>query len=270
VSLLRNIACEYHPASPDVTAARPWRARCSTLSQDSRDLHGSVPHTLAGQMSLALLIPALFGYVLGSVPSGLILTYLAGQGDIRSVGSGNIGATNVLRTGNRTLAALTLILDILKGTIAVALAPELAILGAQLLAGSGPMAAAVPFKITSDIVTQASVAAAYGAFLGHCFPVWLGFRGGKGVATFIGVLLGLFWPASVVFCAVWAGIAALFRFSSLAALVAACVAPFGTALLGRPDLAIPMLPLSLVLLYKHSANIRRLLSGEEPRIGQQT
>ena len=221
-------------------------------------------------MSTALLIPAVFGYLMGSIPFGLLLTRFAGLGDIRNVGSGNIGATNVLRTGHKGLAALTLLLDVLKGTIAVLLAPELAIMGAQLLAGSGPMAASVPFKVSADFVRDASVAAAFGAFLGHCFPVWLGFRGGKGVATYIGVLAGLFWPAALVFCAIWLIVAMLFRFSSLSALVAAIAAPVATALLGRPDLAIPMLPLSLLLLYKHQANIRRLIAGQEPRIGQKT
>ncbi len=216
------------------------------------------------------LIACLFGYVFGSVPFGLLLTRAAGLGDIRAIGSGNIGATNVLRTGNKGLAAATLILDALKGTFAVVCAWYLlkAFVGQEALV---PPIADAGVKIVlelpdSDLLPFA-VAAGYGAFLGHLYPIWLGFRGGKGVATYIGVLIGLFWPAALAFCGIWLAMAVAFRYSSLSALIAAGLVPIATALLGSVQLALLLVPLSLVLIAKHHANIQRLLAGQEPKIG---
>jgi acyl phosphate:glycerol-3-phosphate acyltransferase len=196
-------------------------------------------------MSPETLLPLAFiiGYLLGSIPFGLILTRLAGTPDLRSIGSGNIGATNVLRTGRKGLAAATLICDMLKGTAAV------------LIAGyyGGP---------------DAAMLAALGAFLGHLFPVWLGFKGGKGVAVYIGVLIGLFWPAAVLFCLLWIAIAATTRYSSLSALVASVVTPIFLWWLGHITLASLFAALTLLLFYMHRANIARLLAGTEGRIGQ--
>ena len=183
-----------------------------------------------------------FGYLCGSIPFGLILTRLAGTADIRSIGSGNIGATNVLRTGKKGLAAATLIGDALKGTLAVLIIEHF---GGRELA----------------------LVAAAGAFLGHLFPVWLGFKGGKGVATYIGVLLGIAWPAAIVFCAIWLGVAAATRYSSLAALVASLAAPAFLWWLGDVADAQAFLLLSALLWIMHRANIGRLLSGTEGRIG---
>ena len=182
------------------------------------------------------------GYLLGSIPFGLILAKLFGLGDLRAIGSGNIGATNVLRTGKKGLAALTLLLDAAKGTVAVLLAAHWG--------------------------ETAAMLAALGAFLGHLFPVWLGFRGGKGVATYIGVLLGLYWPAAAAFCAIWLLIAFATRFSSLAALVASAASVAMLALTGHWRLAGLFLLLSLLLYIRHAANIRRLARGEEARIGE--
>jgi glycerol-3-phosphate acyltransferase PlsY len=183
------------------------------------------------------------GYLLGSIPFGLVLTRLAGLGDIRTIGSGNIGATNVLRTGNKGLAAATLLLDALKGTAAV------------LIAGAiwGPLAALV---------------AGLGAFLGHIFPVWLGFKGGKGFATYLGVLVGLYWPALIVAGVVWLGMAAIFRFSSLAALTASIVVPVALFLFGQTGVAVLYVILLPLLWLRHHENIRRLLAGTEARIGE--
>ena len=196
-------------------------------------------------MSPETLLPAAFivGYLLGSIPFGLILTRLAGTPDLRSIGSGNIGATNVLRTGRKGLAAATLICDMLKGTLAV------------LIAGyfGGP---------------DAAMLAALGAFLGHLFPVWLRFKGGKGVAVYIGVLIGLFWPAAVVFCVLWLAIAAISRYSSLAALLASVVTPIYLWWFGHLALALLSAVLTLLLFYMHRANIARLQAGTEGRIGQ--
>lgn len=188
------------------------------------------------------LLSFVIGYLLGSIPFGLLLARFAGLGDLRQIGSGNIGATNVLRTGNKPLAALTLLLDVLKGTAAV-------------WAGShfGPYAA---------------MAAGLGAFLGHLYPVWLGLRGGKGVATYIGVLLGLYWPAALIFCAVWLLVATITRYSSLAAL-AASIASVGTlAVTGESRLAVLFLLLTILLYIRHASNIERLVRGEEARIGE--
>ena len=196
-------------------------------------------------MSPETLLPLAFiiGYLLGSIPFGLILTRLAGTPDLRSIGSGNIGATNVLRTGRKGLAAATLICDMLKGTLAV------------LIAGyyGGP---------------DAAMLAALGAFLGHLFPVWLGFKGGKGVAVYIGVLIGLFWPAAILFCLLWIAIAATTRYSSLSALVASVVTPIFLWWLGHITLASLFAALTLLLFHMHRANIARLLAGTEGRIGQ--
>ncbi|MGO9357655.1 MAG: glycerol-3-phosphate 1-O-acyltransferase PlsY [Xanthobacteraceae bacterium] len=195
-------------------------------------------------MSSEVMLPAAFvlGYLLGSIPFGLILTRLAGSGDIRAIGSGNIGATNVLRTGRKDLAAATLIGDMLKGTAAVIIAGLAA----------GP---------------QAAMAAALGAFLGHLFPVWLRFKGGKGVATYIGVLLGLFWPGAVAFCAIWVATAVTTRYSSLSALVASAVTPLSLYWFGHLPLALLFLLLTALLWLKHRPNIERLMSGTEGKIG---
>jgi glycerol-3-phosphate acyltransferase PlsY len=190
-----------------------------------------------------LPVALVFGYLLGSIPFGLILTKLAGTQDLRSIGSGNIGATNVLRTGRKGLAAATLICDMLKGTLAVVVAGYY----------DGP---------------NAAMLAALGAFLGHLFPVWLKFKGGKGVAVYIGVLIGLFWPAAIVFCVIWASTAFTSRYSSLSALVASFVTPIFLWWFGHPALASLFAVLSLMLFYMHRENIRRLQAGTEGRIGE--
>ncbi|QCI68584.1 glycerol-3-phosphate 1-O-acyltransferase PlsY [Phreatobacter stygius] len=207
----------------------------------------------------ALLAALAFGYLLGSIPFGLLLTRAAGMGDIRAIGSGNIGATNVLRTGSKKLAAATLLLDALKATAAVLIAARF-----------GP---------------QAALIAGIGAFLGHIFPVWLGFKGGKGVATFLGLLLGLYWPAFLVFALTWLAMAYAFRFSSLAALVASLVAPaflialaklpglqallplpFGSAL----QMGVATLAVAAAIWAKHHENIAKLMAGTESRIGEKS
>ena len=183
------------------------------------------------------------GYLLGSIPFGLLLTRLAGTEDLRSIGSGNIGATNVLRTGRKGLAAATLICDMLKGTVAV------------LIAGyfGGP---------------EAAMLAGLGAFLGHLFPVWLKFRGGKGIATYIGVLIGLFWPAAAVFGAIWLATAATTRYSSLSSLVASLVTPIFLWWFGHPALASLFAVMTLLTFWVHRENIKRLQAGTEGKIGQ--
>ena len=191
-------------------------------------------------MNIALAI--LFGYLLGSIPFGLLLTRAAGGPDVRTIGSGNIGATNVLRTGRKGLAAATLICDMLKGTLAVLVAAHFA-------------------------RHDAALAAGLGAFLGHLFPVWLKFKGGKGVATYIGVLLGLVWPAAFMFGAMWIAVAWAFRYSSLAALVASALTPLVLWLLGEPGPAMLYLALTAALWIMHRANISRLLAGTEGKIG---
>ena len=183
-----------------------------------------------------------FGYLCGSIPFGVLLTRLAGGPDLRSVGSGNIGATNVLRTGRKGLAAATLVGDMLKGTVAVL------VTGYALGHGF-------------------ALVAAVGAFLGHLFPVWLRFRGGKGVATYIGVLLGIAWPAAIVFCAVWLAIAAATRYSSLAALIASAAAPAFLWRRGEVTEAHVLLLLAVLLWIMHRANIARLVGGTEGKIG---
>ncbi|MFL4992923.1 MAG: glycerol-3-phosphate 1-O-acyltransferase PlsY [Microvirga sp.] len=191
---------------------------------------------------LHLLAALIFGYLLGSIPFGLIFTRMAGLGDVRKIGSGNIGATNVLRTGRKGLAAATLLGDALKGTAAVLIAAQW-----------GPQFATV---------------AALGAFMGHLFPVWLKFRGGKGVATFIGVLIGLKPLAALIFVLIWIGIAFATRYSSLSALVASAATPVVLWLLGEPGMAGTTIILVALLWWKHSQNISRLLAGTEGKIGQ--
>jgi glycerol-3-phosphate acyltransferase PlsY len=183
-----------------------------------------------------------FGYLLGSIPFGLLLTRAVGGPDIRAIGSGNIGATNVLRTGRKGLAAVTLLCDALKGTAAVLLTAHYAAPDAALVAGLG-------------------------AFLGHLFPVWLKFKGGKGVAVYIGLLIGLYWPGALIFIAIWLAVAALSRYSSLAALVASALSPLALWLLGQPNAAALFLLLSALLWLMHRANIARLLNGSEGKIG---
>lgn len=184
------------------------------------------------------------GYLLGSIPFGLVITRMAGQGDIRSIGSGNIGTTNVLRTGRKGLAALTLVGDMLKGTIAVLLAFRF----------GGP---------------DTAVIAGVGAFLGHLFPVWLRFRGGKGVATYIGILLGLYWPAALAFALIWIAVAFAFRYSSLSALVASLVTPpLLWMVFNQAQIAEVATLLTLLLWIMHRENIARLVSGREGKIGQ--
>ncbi|RZM04459.1 MAG: glycerol-3-phosphate 1-O-acyltransferase [Sphingomonas sp.] len=190
---------------------------------------------------VAPTLSLVLGYLLGSIPFGVILTRLAGAGDLRTIGSGNIGATNVLRTGRKGLAAATLLLDLAKGAVAVLLVE-------RLFPGNAPLAAA-------------------GAFLGHCYPVWLGFRGGKGVATYIGVLLAFAPVGVLVFAAVWLGVAKLFRYSSLAALTATLVVPLAYLALGYSLAAALTAVLTVFVYIKHAPNIARLRAGTEGKIG---
>ncbi len=191
------------------------------------------------------LAAIVLGYALGAIPFGLLLTRFAGLGDIRAIGSGNIGATNVLRTGNKGLAAATLLLDAAKGAAAI------------ILVGA----------LWPDVPGLAGLAA-ISAFLGHLYPVWLRFRGGKGVATLIGVVAALFWPAALISAVVWILALFLTRYSSVGGMAAALAAPAAAALLGRVDLAILFAGFSLLIFWKHRANIGRLISRTEPRIGK--
>jgi acyl phosphate:glycerol-3-phosphate acyltransferase len=184
----------------------------------------------------------LLGYLLGSIPFGVILTRAFGAGDLRQIGSGNIGATNVLRTGRKGLAAATLLLDLAKGAAAVLLA--------RWLFGGH------------------EIPAAAAAFVGHCYPVWLKFRGGKGVATLMGIVLALWWPLGIVYAVLWLGLLGIVRISSLAGMTAAVSAPVAAGIGGRLDLVVLLLPLALIVLWKHRANIDRLLKGTEPRVGR--
>jgi glycerol-3-phosphate acyltransferase PlsY len=195
-------------------------------------------------MIIQNLLALALGYLLGSIPFGLLLTRAAGLGDIRSIGSGNIGATNVLRTGNKALAAATLVLDAGKGAVAV--------LAARWLWGE-----------------DAAMLAGIGAFVGHVFPVWLAFKGGKGVATYIGVLLALNWIVGLIFCATWLVIAFAQRYSSLAALTAAATAPIFAYVVSGLTLAAAAGVLSVILVMRHWTNIRRLWDGTEPKIGSE-
>lgn len=197
---------------------------------------------LGWQLTLPLIVAFLaFGYLLGSIPFGLLITRFAGLGDVRKIGSGNIGATNVLRTGHKGLAAATLVLDALKGTAAV------------LVAGLHS--------------PEAAMVAGLGAFLGHLYPAWLGFKGGKGVATYLGVLIPLAWPAALGFAAAWIAIALLTRYSSLAALVATLFVPIDLFFLGHTALGLLFSIMTAIVFFKHGANISRLLAGTESRIG---
>jgi len=198
-------------------------------------------------MNAVWIAPAtalVLGYLLGSIPFGLVLTRLAGGGDLRAVGSGNIGATNVLRTGRKGLAAATLLLDGAKGAVAVLLAqyinPDYGVLGAA------------------------------AAFFGHCYPVWLGFKGGKGVATYAGIALALMWPVGLVYAAVWLGTLAVTRYSSLSGLLAAIAVPVAAAWWGNAEVAALFTALTLVVIWKHRENLGRLVAGSEPRVGQKS
>jgi glycerol-3-phosphate acyltransferase PlsY len=197
---------------------------------------------MGGNPQLELLLALLIGYLLGSIPFGFILTRAAGKGDIRAVGSGNIGATNVLRTGSRWLAAATLVLDALKATAAVLIARAL-------LPGTETFAAA-------------------GALIGHLYPVWLRFRGGKGVATYLGLLIPLLWPAAIIYAVVWVAALFLIRISSVGGMLAAISAPIAAAALGRHALFPILLGFTLLVLWRHHENIVRLRAGTEPRIGK--
>jgi acyl phosphate:glycerol-3-phosphate acyltransferase len=187
------------------------------------------------------LIAAIVGYLCGSVPFGLILAKAAGLGDVRNVGSGNIGATNVLRLGNRRIAAATLLLDALKGTVPV-----------------------LVMQHFGDV--QSGIIAGLAAMAGHIFPVWLGFKGGKGVATNVGVLFGLYWPLGLIFIGIWLALAFLFRFSSLAALVASLLSPFWAYVYSRYDLLWPTAVITVAIWIMHRANIGRLMKNKEPKI----
>ncbi|QSY95902.1 glycerol-3-phosphate 1-O-acyltransferase PlsY [Rhizobium bangladeshense] len=198
---------------------------------------------MSWQITLAIaLAAAVIGYLFGSIPFGLILTRAAGLGDVRSIGSGNIGATNVLRTGNRKLAAATLLLDALK-------------------------ASAAALVVGYFLGNEAAIIAGFFAFIGHLFPVWIGFKGGKGVATYIGTLLGVAPIMVVLFAAVWLAVAATTRYSSLSALVAMLVIPVALLILGNEKVAAVMAIMTLISYWKHRANISRLMGGTESKIG---
>lgn len=192
---------------------------------------------------MSLTLWTVLGYLLGSIPFGIVITRAMGLGDLRQIGSGNIGATNVLRTGNKPAALATLLLDSGKGAIAVLLARYLAGDTAAIFAGGA-------------------------AFLGHCFPIWLGFKGGKGVATFLGTLIALHWPLGLTACAIWALSAAISRISSLSALLAAALSPVLAWAMGRTDLILVSLFMAALIFLRHKDNIHRLMTGTEPRIGK--
>jgi glycerol-3-phosphate acyltransferase PlsY len=195
----------------------------------------------AGVTPLMATVALILGYLSGSIPFGLLFTRWAGLGDVRSIGSGNIGATNVLRTGNKKLAALTLLADAVKGTIPILIMKSLGGETAGLIAGLA-------------------------AFAGHLFPVWLGFKGGKGVATNIGILFGLYWPLGFIFLAVWLVMAFLFRISSLSALTATALSPLWAWLLTKPSFVLPLVLIGALIWIMHRANIARLMKGEEAKI----
>ncbi len=187
---------------------------------------------------LALVV----GYALGSIPFGVVITRMMGAGDVRNIGSGNIGATNVLRTGRKGLAAATLFLDAAKGAVAVVVA--------------------------NMVDPSLGIIAGVGAFFGHLFPIWLGFKGGKGVATMLGITLALAWPIGLIFAATWIGTLALTRISSLGGMAAAAMAPVSAAFTGNFPLAVGLAGMAVILILRHGDNIKRLFDGTEPRIGQ--
>ncbi len=207
---------------------------------------GHVPDDIGQRDMMEPIFAALLGYVSGSIPFGLLLTKAAGIGDVRNIGSGNIGATNVLRTGNKGLAAGTLLLDLLKG-----LAPVLA-------AG---------FIWAGDMSDVTKAFAAGGAVIGHCYPIWLGFKGGKGVATNAGVAFGLAWPIGLAYAAIWLSMLGIFRISSLAGMAAVVAAAAAAPLFGFPQFFPVLAAIAALIIYLHRANIGRLLKGEEPKIG---
>lgn len=218
-----------------------WRTRNVSAKADLAKGGRTLTTAIDWMPPLAAL---LLGYLLGSIPFGVLLTRATGAGDLRQIGSGNIGATNVLRTGRKGLAAATLLLDLGKGLLAVLVA-------AALFPGDAPLAAA-------------------GALVGHCYPLWLRFCGGKGVATLMGIALGLHWPLGLVFAIVWLGLLALLRISSLAGMAAAISTPVTAAVLGEFDLVPLLMALAAIVLWKHRANIARLVDGTEPRVGRTT
>jgi acyl phosphate:glycerol-3-phosphate acyltransferase len=200
-----------------------------------------MPQIMSSPISLAIV--AILAYLLGSIPFGMVITRAMGLGDLRNIGSGNIGATNVLRTGNKTAAFATLVLDAAKGAAAVLIAR---------------------YTLGEDAAQLAGLA----AFLGHLFPIWLGFKGGKGVATFLGILLALAWPVGLAACAAWAIAAAVFRISSLAALVAAGTSVLWLMIFNQGRMVVLVFILTVLIYIRHWANIRRLKDGTEPRIGR--
>lgn len=193
------------------------------------------------QVLISAALTLLLGYLLGSIPFGLLLTRLGGAGDLRAVGSGNIGATNVLRTGRRDLAVATLLLDGAKGAVAIGIA-HLAAPGFEIFAATG-------------------------AFFGHLYPVWLRFRGGKGVATLLGIALSLHWPSGLVFAGAWIGALVLTRYSSVGGIAAAAAAPVSAAMFDRFDLALLFFGFALLVVWQHRGNLERLLAGTEPQVG---
>lgn len=200
-----------------------------------------------GETWIGPLLAALIGYVLGSVPFGLLLTRVAGAGDLRAIGSGNIGATNVLRSGRKDLAAATLVLDAVKGAVAVLVVGRI---------WPDPLPPSLP-----------AIVAGGGAFFGHVYPVWLGFRGGKGVATLLGIALALFWPCGIAFALIWLMAFAITRHSSVGGMAATAATPVTAAFMNRSDLTLLFLLLTIVVLWKHRENVERLLDGTEPRVG---
>ena len=211
---------------------------CLAMRRSVQESGGSVN----SELTLIVAGVAVLGYLLGSIPFGLILTCFGGAGDLRAIGSGNIGATNVLRTGRKGLAAATLLLDGAKGAAAVLIAEAIQ-------PGLGPMAGLL-------------------AFFGHCYPVWLKFKGGKGVATMLGIALALSWPVGLIYAGVWLAALALFRYSSLGGMAAAASAPIAALGFGQLQFAVLFIALALMVLWKHRANIGRLQRGEEPKVGK--